>query len=1344
MVGAQTQRRGDPHLVDYAGRVSAKQELEALTASFSAREWRWLGAIAAEQGLGKNVLSRIDGDASAFVGASLETGLLVAINGSEVAIHPRFEQLVLRAVAERGELTDIAEETRALLETRSVSHIALALQTGDLGEFLRRVALRRLPRTLPYPSAAEWLRASVCTPFDPEWLERTWGTRASELATRVLREALDGPCAVHGLYEWMLERREAIDDDELGCALAEHAFLRGEEVLLDELAGPRQGYRAASRFLLGDVGAAQKLIDRALGRSKRSPLDSYGAVAPLLALLLIARDDDASTANAKRVIAAGDPGAARALRTLLKYLAQPGVAHRRIDVHQLEANTGAWELLLTAFTVELHLDQPWARASWAQHVARRAIEWRNAGYAWLAKQALLLAHALNAEYCARELTEHGVDGMVLRCRPRELRVWDLITTKPDWKKTLEALERVSEAVFEQGELTRRVAWFVDMTDGSFAKPALQEHRDGGGFTPGQRLTIAELYELRQELPPEDQRVLECSRATRDGHRELTPDAHEMLIGHPRVFNGARGMQPVEVVRGSCRLETEEDSGHIRIIVEPEGARLGVNVVPESEARLVVYRVSATMQRVIDALPHGVRIPRSHEPEVTRILGRLAENIEVRSAQLGAERSVDPDSAPCVRIAPRAGAWSVQLGVRPFGDKGRFFVAGSGRASIMLHQDGERLRCVRDLSLERARVDALIAECPALRRDEQPVEDGFVFGEEDVLALLSELRDAETAHALEWPESSALRLRGQVTAKTLHGRLRSKKGWYLVTGGVALDDVTEVALSELASAPAVGNGRFLRLSNGDYVEVEARVRRVVSALAAFSARLEGEIPIHRAALASLPELTEEGNGLAIEPDVDAWVQRFSSVAEKTYPVPATLRADLRPYQHDGFQWLCRMTELGVGACLADDMGLGKTVQIIALLLTRADFGPALVVAPTSVCANWKRELERFAPSLNAIEYVGADRDAALASLKASDVLICSYALLQQDEEKLAAVEYATAILDEAQFIKNAESLRARAAYRISAKQRIAATGTPVENHYGDLWSIFRFLEPGLLGDWAPFRRRFVHPKESGSSDGGDAPELVLKRMIQPYVLRRRKTEVLTELPPLTEVQHDVHLSHEDALRYAYLRREINEKLFTSHGRRNSKLEILAEIQRLRRFCCHPRLVFPDAPAESAKIDAFLDLVEELHENGHRALVFSQYVDFLSLVREQLDERAIRYEYLDGSTPNTQRQARVDAFQNGDAPLFLISLKAGGFGLNLTAADYVIHLDPWWNPAVEAQATDRAHRIGQERRVTVYRLVTRNTIEEEIVKLHGKKQRLARALLDEGGNASADDLLALVGD
>jgi SNF2 family DNA or RNA helicase len=352
-------------------------------------------------------------------------------------------------------------------------------------------------------------------------------------------------------------------------------------------------------------------------------------------------------------------------------------------------------------------------------------------------------------------------------------------------------------------------------------------------------------------------------------------------------------------------------------------------------------------------------------------------------------------------------------------------------------------------------------------------------------------------------------------------------------------------------------------------------------------------------------------------------------------------------------------------------------------------------------------------------------------------------MQQDASALTSIEWNTTVIDEAQFIKNPNSLRAKAIFRLTVRQRVAMTGTPVENHLTDLWSIFHFLQPTLLGSLRHFQLTYVRPIER---DHSQEQQALLQRMVSPFLLRRRKDEVLRELPPTTTVRHEVRLSDDEALRYALLRRQIHDKLSTPHGKRQHKLQVLAEITRLRRFCCHPRLVFPDASSESSKLQTFLDLVEELRDNGHRALVFSQFVDFLELVREQLDERGFKYVYLDGSTPKHARGTQVRAFQEGDAELFLISLKAGGFGLNLTAADYVIHLDPWWNPAVEAQATDRAHRIGQQRPVTVYRLVTKDSIEEQIIELHQQKRALADALLDgsEGGSAlSSEELLSLLG-
>ncbi|HMJ12380.1 MAG TPA: DEAD/DEAH box helicase, partial [Polyangiaceae bacterium] len=1190
---------------------------------------------------------------------------------------------------------------------------------------------------------------------------------------RALRESLHGPSDCTALLVWLGDGGVApTSEDEaaaLAAALCEHALLRGEPQRVKELlarlpALEQFAYGAGAEFLTGDLAAAQRQLDAAFAlgthsaaSAKRVTMPHVESAAPLLALLLVARGTPSARTALKRLLSAKSAaaGAARALRRLLRYLETPAEQHRRIDVFQLDADAGAWEMLISALTVHLHLQEPATRASWAGVLVTKSLAWRSAGYPWIAKQSLLLAAELDDTYARRELVRAGQDASLLATAPRELRLWDLVQPKAEWEKTLEALAQISESLGAgRGTPSRRVAWYIDMSDGSFSRPALQEYREEtGAWSAGQRVTLGDLYALREQLPPEDSRVLACSLETLGGRRDLTDEAYELLIGHPRVYNGARPLAPIEVARGSCRIETSEQAGHIRLVVEPAGAELGVNVVPEREDRLVVYRVTREMQRVMQALPHGVRIPLSRELEVLELLGKLAQSIEIRSPRLAAERAEPADATPCLRLAPQAGAWLVQAGVRPFGSEGRFFLAGVGRSSLTLLSGGARVRLERNLELEQSLLSALVAECASLRSGseedapDEPTEstDSWVFSTEGVLALLSELRASKVRHTLEWRQTS-LNLAGKGNSKNLQLRLRSVKGWYIASGELEIDETTRVPLGELMRAPLLAHGRFLRLPSGAYLEIEERIRRVVQALSAV-ASLRGrsaDVPVHPAALGSLRALTA-GSEIDADEGAREWLERVDNCAQLSFELPAGLRAELRPYQRDGYRWLCRLSELGLGACLADDMGLGKTLQILALLAHRQHEGPALVVAPTSVCSNWVREIERFAPGLAALEYAGSQRSLLLEELGrkgAGQVLICSYALLQQDHQALSQVSWAAAVLDEAQFIKNPESLRARAAFGLQARHRIAATGTPVENHAGDLWSIFHFLNPGLLGDWREFRRRFASPIER---DASHEAELELRQLVRPYVLRRMKTDVLAELPPITEVEHAVYLSQDERTLYTLLRKQIYEKLYTSHGKRQHKLEVLAEITRLRRFCCHPRLVFPEANNECSKIDTLLDLVEELRANGHRALVFSQYVDFLRFVREALDERAVSYEYLDGSTPKSARQARVDAFQNGSATLFLISLKAGGFGLNLTAADYVIHLDPWWNPAVSAQATDRAHRIGQERKVTVYNLVTRDTIERDIVELHAKKRRLADSVLDGTARVaelSTEDLLRLL--
>jgi SNF2 family DNA or RNA helicase len=390
-----------------------------------------------------------------------------------------------------------------------------------------------------------------------------------------------------------------------------------------------------------------------------------------------------------------------------------------------------------------------------------------------------------------------------------------------------------------------------------------------------------------------------------------------------------------------------------------------------------------------------------------------------------------------------------------------------------------------------------------------------------------------------------------------------------------------------------------------------------------------------------------------------------------------------------------------------------------------------------------EVQRFAPTLKVKRFGTGDRQRMLKQVGAFDVILCSYGLLQTEQEQLEAVHWHTLVADEAQAIKNTHAKRSKAAMALKADFKMITTGTPIENHLGELWNLFQFINPGLLGSLDQFNHRFANPIEANNDRQAQRR---LKNLIQPFILRRLKTDVLTELPPRTEITLRVELSAEESALYEALRQKAVEKMAETEDHPGQKrIKMLAEIMRLRRACCHPQLVMPETNMSGSKLQAFAEIIAEMQNNGHKALVFSQFVDHLQIIKAYLEKQKIIFQYLDGSTPIKKRKTAIDAFQSGIGEVFLISLKAGGVGLNLTAADYVIHMDPWWNPAVEDQASDRAHRIGQQRPVTIYRLVASNTIEEKIVKLHSKKRDLADNLLEGSemsGTMSVDTMLQLI--
>jgi len=590
--------------------------------------------------------------------------------------------------------------------------------------------------------------------------------------------------------------------------------------------------------------------------------------------------------------------------------------------------------------------------------------------------------------------------------------------------------------------------------------------------------------------------------------------------------------------------------------------------------------------------------------------------------------------------------------------------------------------------------------------------------------------------VEWPEGVRFKLRSTAATSQLQLRIKSKTNWFELEGELQVDENTVVSLMQLMELTSLSANRFVELKSGEFIALSQQLRKQLDDLRQYTTKGKDSLHMNPYASLAMGEALEQELNVKTDKSWKDFQKRVQSSKTLSANVPTNLLAELRSYQLEGFQWMARLAEWNAGACLADDMGLGKTIQALAILLQRASLGPSVVICPVSVLPNWVSEVERFAPSLQIKTLGMGDRSSLFQSLKANNLLLITYGLLQSEVQAMAEIEFTTAVLDEAHTIKNVTTKTSQAAMKLKAAFRLALTGTPIQNHLGEIWNLFHFINPGLLGSLGQFTEHYVKNDDASTRKQ-------LKRLISPFLLRRTKAVVLDELPPKTEILMKVPLSTEERAFYEALRRNAIAKMEDSEeGSGTKHLQALAEITRLRQACCNTALVDNSLQLTSSKLTAFLELVDELRENNHRALVFSQFVGHLSLIRHALDKAKISYLYLDGSTPLKERAELVSRFQQGNNDLFLISLKAGGLGLNLTAADYIIHLDPWWNPAIEDQASDRAHRIGQNRPVTVYRLVAEDTIEEKILKLHATKRDLADTLLEGSDKAAKLSMMELM--
>ena len=553
-------------------------------------------------------------------------------------------------------------------------------------------------------------------------------------------------------------------------------------------------------------------------------------------------------------------------------------------------------------------------------------------------------------------------------------------------------------------------------------------------------------------------------------------------------------------------------------------------------------------------------------------------------------------------------------------------------------------------------------------------------------------------------------------------------------------------------------KYHRLKSGEYVDLEnsdqlEEVRDLMNSLSLEpidAIKKKIHLPMYRALY--IDRMLEEHNGLVTSRDKTyrTLVKNFKTIGDSDYELPVSLEDTLRPYQAYGFKWLSTLQDAGFGGILADEMGLGKTVQAIALLVKAKEDGakePSLIVCPASLVFNWKEEFARFGSSLNVCALAGgaAARRKQLKEISEGseyDVFVTSYDLLKRDIEQYENIQFHTCVLDEAQFIKNQKTSVAKAVKLVHASHRYALTGTPIENRLSELWSIFDYLMPGFLFSSEEFVRNYETPIAKNKDEETTAR---LKKMVTPFILRRKKEDVLKDLPDKLEEVRYARFAGEQQKIYdgqvVHMRQVISE----ISNNPQDRIKVFAEMTKIRQICCDPSLVLENYKGESAKRNACLELIESAIDGGHRILLFSQFVSMLELLEKDLQEKGIAYFKITGSTPKDKRISLVHQFNDGDVPVFLVSLKAGGTGLNLTGADVVIHYDPWWNIAAMNQATDRAHRIGQTRKVTVYKIIAKDSIEERIMELQEAKRDLADAILEGKGESlmslSKEELLAL---
>ena len=906
--------------------------------------------------------------------------------------------------------------------------------------------------------------------------------------------------------------------------------------------------------------------------------------------------------------------------------------------------------------------------------------------------------------------------------------------KQQWEYVLERLSGAGAAKSDETKQQNRLAYVMRSITDNVCDVRMQSVLKSGAWSAGKSVPHSTFLALSDEtMTKGDMRIRDKEKYTPGYSSNYVHLANVLpeMTGESRLYVGKWAPYTLVTVQEEMPyliIETTDTGFNIKSNVDVMEVDKEVIIVSRGASSINYINMTSELRPFFSQLLSLERFPLEAEDALKDFLEGLRGKVEVHSELIkggSTLETVKGTSTITLQMRPNGKeAYMVSIFCRPLAGGRAQCEPGEGNSIIFDVQGDHRVCVERELDKERELYYDLVNGVEDVT---VPPEKTFEVDAFDLLSILDYVREHNEGYSIEWPEGQKLKIRNYSTSTQWSAAIKkNKNGWFEMEGDVQLDDDTKISVAKLLDLIGQSKNRFIRLDEGEFFALSDRLRSQLNTIDALASRSRGKLQMSKFSAALLDSSIVDGEmHIDVDPELKQVRQNIIDSSEYSPKTPRTLKAKLRDYQKEGYQWIARLNSWGAGALLADDMGLGKTVQTIAYLLFKAKEGPSIVIAPASVAPNWKTEFDKFAPSLNVeILNFAENRSTAIADAKAGDVIITTYGLLLHVKDAVIQKEWTTAVLDEAHVIKNRGAKTSALCMQLKTKYRIMLTGTPVQNHLGELWNLFQFVNPGLLGSYEDFSRRFITPIELG---GDKESQKRLDKLVHPFMLRRTKDNVLNELPEKTEIYQTVELSKEEMAVYELIR-EKAEAMLNAESSDKISMNTLAEITRLRQASCSAKLVEPNWKGKSSKVDALIEALEPIVESGDFALVFSQFTSFLSIVKKALTKAKIPYLYIDGAVSVKERQKLVEKYQNGECPVFIISLKAGGLGLNLTRANYVFHLDPWWNPAIEAQATDRAHRMGQHNAVTVYHLLSAGTIEEKIKRMHEQKKDLAENVLD----------------